>query len=247
MQQQGTKVCVLCLSTGNADGLGAARSQELLHACALLGIERRDVTIVDDPALQDGMDRDWSPAAVERHVAAAVERARPQTLLTFDRGGVSGHPNHRAAWAGVVLYQQLRAQLARQAQELGRRRQQAQARRPPEAPGPQHQEEQSLAEGPEVYLLESWSLPIKYCALLTLLLALAWATARPDVRLCFGWRPWRAWRALAAHGSQMAWYRKLWMFLSSYMYLNTLRRVAGPAALQQARGPAAAQPAAQPP
>ena len=38
---------VLCLSTGNYDGLGAVRSAELLRACAVLGVSAERVEIVD--------------------------------------------------------------------------------------------------------------------------------------------------------------------------------------------------------
>jgi N-acetylglucosaminylphosphatidylinositol deacetylase len=55
----GNQVKILCLSTGNAVGLGKVRKGELLDSARRIGIHRaRDVYIVDDPRLQDGPD-DW--------------------------------------------------------------------------------------------------------------------------------------------------------------------------------------------
>lgn len=90
---------VLCLSTGNADGLGSQREQELHHACELLQI--RVHRTVNDPLLQDGMHVRWDLSHIERHVAAAVDELKPAMVLTFDELGVSGHPNHIGTHYGV--------------------------------------------------------------------------------------------------------------------------------------------------
>lgn len=36
---------------------------------------------------------------------------------------------------------------------------------------------------------------------------------------------WKGWRAMQAHQSQLAWFRKLYMLLSRYMYVNTLHEL----------------------
>jgi LmbE family N-acetylglucosaminyl deacetylase len=54
------------------------RTQELSHACRLLGIT--SVQLVDDPSLPDGMDALWSPTAVMGHVAAAVAAHKPSSV-----------------------------------------------------------------------------------------------------------------------------------------------------------------------
>ena len=53
----GNHVKILCLSTGNADGLGDIRRKELESAALTLGIRTaEDVFIMDDPRFQDGAD-----------------------------------------------------------------------------------------------------------------------------------------------------------------------------------------------
>ncbi|KAI9018983.1 N-acetylglucosaminyl-phosphatidylinositol de-N-acetylase-like protein [Hyaloraphidium curvatum] len=94
-------VRVLCLSTGNGDSLGYIRTKELVESCKTFGIPLDHVEVLDHPELQDGMNLTWDPELVGRIVAREVEKHRIDTVLTFDGHGVSGHPNHRACYAGV--------------------------------------------------------------------------------------------------------------------------------------------------
>ena len=57
------------------------------------------------PALhsgQDGFHQVWAPRAVAAAVEAAVARTQAAQVVTFDAGGISGHPNHVATHAGVL-------------------------------------------------------------------------------------------------------------------------------------------------
>ncbi|WFD35515.1 N-acetylglucosaminylphosphatidylinositol deacetylase [Malassezia cuniculi] len=95
-------VSALCLSTGNAEGLGGVRATELVASYAALGVPANRVAYVDDPALQDGMDTAWDPAHIARIVAARVCPSDIDTIVTFDNGGVSQHPNHIATFQGAL-------------------------------------------------------------------------------------------------------------------------------------------------
>ncbi|WFD39137.1 N-acetylglucosaminylphosphatidylinositol deacetylase [Malassezia japonica] len=75
----------LCLSQGNADGLGVRRQAELVASYGVLGVPRENVTCLDDALLQDGMTTVWDA----------------DYILTFDAHGVSGHPNHMAVHFGA--------------------------------------------------------------------------------------------------------------------------------------------------
>ncbi|KAI3423800.1 hypothetical protein D9Q98_009637 [Chlorella vulgaris] len=210
---RGMQVALLCLSTGDADGLGRLRSQELRHACSLLGIAGQDITLIDDPQLPDGMDQHWSPLVVEQHVAQAVRRLQPDQIYTFDNGGVSGHPNHLATCAGVLRWWEAT----------------------PSSSSP--------SSMPELWQLETVSLPRKYLGLLDSPLAHLMAAMQrrrrqrqqrrqqqqrqqdlDSVQVVVRASPRQAWRALLKHRSQMVWYRRVWMVLSRYMYVNTLVR-----------------------
>lgn len=95
-------VYFLVMSNGDADGIGETRAQEMREAARLLGVTETQVTIVNDERLQDGMDTQWDPDVVARYVSNAIKDTNAGTVITFDSHGISGHPNHRAVYAGCV-------------------------------------------------------------------------------------------------------------------------------------------------
>jgi N-acetylglucosaminylphosphatidylinositol deacetylase len=112
----GNHLKILCLSTGNADGLGETRKKELIESAMKLGVRRKeDVFVLEDGRFKDGMDQDWNTTEIAQVLAEAFVPTAPETpqdkpsatidvLITFDAGGVSNHPNHRALYAGAVLF-----------------------------------------------------------------------------------------------------------------------------------------------
>mmetsp|Transcript_8970 Transcript_8970/g.37018 ORF Transcript_8970/g.37018 Transcript_8970/m.37018 type:complete len:317 (+) Transcript_8970:118-1068(+) len=98
----GKEVFLLCLSTGNYDGLGAVRKQELGRSCEVLGVMAWEC--VDDKELQDGPKEAWPVPTVVARVRSFVEKHRCGTVLTFDDWGVSHHPNHISTFRGVREY-----------------------------------------------------------------------------------------------------------------------------------------------
>lgn len=127
-------VKILCLSTGNADGLGDTRKKELEAAAVKLGLRKReDVFILDDPSrFKDGMKEHWDETEIAKVLAQAFapdalvpepgekkskkqQKAQnssegPRTtidaLVTFDKHGVSSHPNHIALYNGARVFLQ---------------------------------------------------------------------------------------------------------------------------------------------
>ena len=59
---------LLCLSNGNAEGLGRKREKELELSCKRLGFNEAP-TVIDDGELQDGMKNEWSADLIADHVA----------------------------------------------------------------------------------------------------------------------------------------------------------------------------------
>ncbi|KAK9844122.1 hypothetical protein WJX81_005137 [Elliptochloris bilobata] len=96
LQAAGTRVAILCLSTGNADGMGSVRTEELRAACNVLNVASEDLEVVDHPGLQDGRGNRWSPYLILPVVTAAIGKHSAEVVITFDAWGVSGHPNHVA-------------------------------------------------------------------------------------------------------------------------------------------------------
>jgi N-acetylglucosaminylphosphatidylinositol deacetylase len=99
-------VHLLCLSTGNYDGLGALRSCEVSAAARVLGLA--SCVVVDDERLQDGPGNDWPVSASSAKISECASRVKATHILTFDAGGVSGHPNHIATYRGCVAFTRLR-------------------------------------------------------------------------------------------------------------------------------------------
>lgn len=63
---------ILCMSTGDSEGLGATRRLELERAAVTLGVRRKeDVFVLDDARFRDGMQEDWKPEEVARVLASA--------------------------------------------------------------------------------------------------------------------------------------------------------------------------------
>ncbi|KAL1922111.1 uncharacterized protein VTP21DRAFT_10753 [Calcarisporiella thermophila] len=98
---RGNKIWGLCLSSGNHDGLGEIRKRELARSFREMGVTEDRVTVIDHKELQDNPKRLWSEKLVSEVVGEYVKRYDIDTILTFDDGGVSGHPNHRACYRGV--------------------------------------------------------------------------------------------------------------------------------------------------
>jgi LmbE family N-acetylglucosaminyl deacetylase len=97
---QRTEVRVLCLTYGEASTLGAAddlsqiRRAELDRAAQQLGI-----THVDLQSFPDGGLIDIAPDIVDRAVDRYIGDAA--LVVVFEPGGVTGHPDHRAATASA--------------------------------------------------------------------------------------------------------------------------------------------------
>jgi N-acetylglucosaminylphosphatidylinositol deacetylase len=73
-----TEVHVLCLSSGNYDGLGATRTRELQAAARVLGVTRAQT--IEHAQLQDGPRSPWPAEVVAAHVAAYVKAHNIQTV-----------------------------------------------------------------------------------------------------------------------------------------------------------------------
>ena len=81
LRGRGLAVHVLCLSTGNADGLGERRQAELRAAANLLGVPSTHVRIVDDQTnLADGMRSRWSIVEARGHIQRFVADQRIDTV-----------------------------------------------------------------------------------------------------------------------------------------------------------------------
>ncbi|KAI1497795.1 putative deacetylase LmbE-like domain-containing protein [Biscogniauxia marginata] len=230
--ESGNHVKILCLSTGNADGLGETRRRELVKSGLMLGLRHEDdVFVLDSPDFPDSMTQSWDagrissllcsaftpPPSARYNAADEPPAAAIDALITFDANGVSSHPNH------ISLYNGARRFIS----TLTRGK-------------------SGWASPVDLYTLTSVGVGRKYAGFLdvfptvvALLLAGPEAHKKSDKgnpgvlvnlnpligigpggRECYG----TARMAMTqAHQSQMVWFRWGWITLSRYMYINDLR------------------------
>ncbi|XP_073138531.1 uncharacterized protein [Henckelia pumila] len=97
----GHNLHVLCMSTGDAEGQGNIRKEELYLASAILRIPIEQVKIVDHPDLQDGFGKMWNWNLLADIIDEETRAHSIDLIITFDDYGVSGHCNHRDVHQGV--------------------------------------------------------------------------------------------------------------------------------------------------
>ncbi|XP_053672720.1 N-acetylglucosaminyl-phosphatidylinositol de-N-acetylase [Anopheles nili] len=98
LRRRQCRVFVLCLSEGNHDRKGAIRRQELWDACESLGVRPEDITLVNATHLQDDPTAEWKTVTIANQLLRQLESLDVELLVTFDKDGVSGHPNHSAIY-----------------------------------------------------------------------------------------------------------------------------------------------------
>merc|ERR1712194_942614 len=168
------------------------------ESCKRAGVAAADLVVLNVEGLQDGF-HSWDPEVAARHVRVFLRDRAVGLVLTFDAYGVSGHPNHVSTSQGVC---RVRDALASQ------------------------QELKKVDATLEVLMLESTPLWQKYVGGLSLLGAEVPAVGPKDAALATWREPFACLRALAAHWSQLKWYRVLFTLFSRYAYVNTFVRYA---------------------
>ncbi|KAH3687393.1 hypothetical protein WICPIJ_001624 [Wickerhamomyces pijperi] len=79
-----------CFSQGNGAGLGSIRHDELYTSLRILGFQQENIKLINDERkFKDSMSLSWD----KRDILAEIDEDT-QVVITFDQGGVSGHPNH---------------------------------------------------------------------------------------------------------------------------------------------------------
>jgi len=216
----GNHVKILCLSSGDADGLGETRKKELVKSGLALGMRQEDdVFVVESPDFPDSMTATWDRVKISNLLASAFapkpsklvkskETDAPiatiDVLITFDRTGVSSHPNHISLYYGAQRF----------ISSLVHNR-----------PGWQCPV--------DLYSLTSINIGRKYTSIIDSIISLAIMAfsnkkmgEHPSPLLFLsGYEEVRkAQRAMTtAHKSQMRWFRWGWIGLSRYMVVNDLK------------------------
>lgn len=104
--KKGVKLHLICVTNGDAVGnkiLGATRREELIESAEILGISSIRFLDFVDGSLNNNLYH-----SIESRLKMELDTIKPDTLLTFDTNGVSGHLDHIAV-ASVTskLFQEL--------------------------------------------------------------------------------------------------------------------------------------------
>ena len=94
---------LLCMSNGDYRREGQTRKKELYHACKILGIREGNITVLSYTKLRDDPNLRWRDEIVSEVVLHNIEAQDVDTVITFDRHGVSGHKNHCALYTALAF------------------------------------------------------------------------------------------------------------------------------------------------
>jgi N-acetylglucosaminylphosphatidylinositol deacetylase len=74
-------VKIICLSSGDAEGLGYIRKTELFKSCKLLGIESENITLIQDDNLKDSMVHNWDHDIILRYVTDILSSSNIKQVI----------------------------------------------------------------------------------------------------------------------------------------------------------------------
>ncbi|XP_064612529.1 N-acetylglucosaminyl-phosphatidylinositol de-N-acetylase-like [Liolophura sinensis] len=83
---------------GNFYHKGNVREEELKKSCEILGIPGNNCFVVKNSSLQDDPTIIWDKKLCGKVILDYIHEIKPDTILTFDSYGVSGHKNHRSLY-----------------------------------------------------------------------------------------------------------------------------------------------------
>lgn len=78
------------------------RKKELYEACKLLGIEEGCIMIYNHTLMPDSLSDKWPAELLGQLILHQVEMYDIDTLITFDKHGVSRHINHCSIYYAIA-------------------------------------------------------------------------------------------------------------------------------------------------
>lgn len=182
----GREVYLLCLSVGDFYGNGSKRITELKSSAAVLGINTKNLYIVNKTGLPDHPHVEWDIRLIAELIVEKVVDLHIDVIVSFDSYGVSGHRNHVSIWRALEYFSK-----AKKAKRVC------------------------------IFRLLSVNTVLKYTSLFSMMLLpfykhTAKIISNPK-------QVWNACQAMAAHKSQLTWFRILYILFSQYTIVNVLR------------------------
>lgn len=88
---------LLCLSNGNYDKLGNIREEELKKICNLIKFKNFELC-----SFEDNIKKFWNSKNIEKTVINYIKKNKIDIIISFDKKGVSYHPNHISCYLGIL-------------------------------------------------------------------------------------------------------------------------------------------------
>lgn len=82
--------------------MGTIRKNELYESCKSLGILEENIIVHNHTLMPDSMEEKWPPEVVAKEILKHVEVFDIDTIITFDKEGVSHHLNHCSLYYAVA-------------------------------------------------------------------------------------------------------------------------------------------------
>ncbi|KRT78966.1 hypothetical protein AMK59_8031 [Oryctes borbonicus] len=93
---------LMCMSTGKNYGMDKVRKRELYEACKVLGINEGSVMIYNHTLMPDSHSDKWPAELLGQLILRQVEVYDIDTLITFDKHGISRHSNHCSIYYAIA-------------------------------------------------------------------------------------------------------------------------------------------------
>lgn len=82
--------------------MGKTRKKELYKSCKVLGIDESNVFVHNHSDLPDQMGAKWPIEVVANLILKEIEAYNINTLISFDKHGVSYHLNHSSIYYAIA-------------------------------------------------------------------------------------------------------------------------------------------------
>lgn len=82
--------------------MGKIRKYELYKSCQRLGISIDNITVMSHEDLPDDISKRWPEEIVAELILNHIETYDITSLITFDKSGISLHPNHFSIYYAVA-------------------------------------------------------------------------------------------------------------------------------------------------
>jgi len=102
LARTGCDIFLLVMSPGREKG--HTRKKELYESCRILGIPMSNIIVMRHTKLQDDPTVRWREELVSNIILRHVASLDIDTVVTFDRHGVSGHRNHISLYYAVACF-----------------------------------------------------------------------------------------------------------------------------------------------